>query len=514
MLSSLIIVFREILEAALIVGILMAATRGLCLRGRYVFFGCVAGVVGACVVAMFTEALSAAIEGMGQELFNASVLILAAIMISWHVVWMKQHASEMSKELKQVGQQVCEGKAPLYALSTVAFVAVLREGSEIVLFIYGLLASGKDWVSVVSGGSVGMILGCLVGIMLYLGLLRIPMGKLFSVTGTILIFLTAGMVSQAVGYLTAVGWLPTLADPLWDLSNILSEQSIPGKILNALIGYTERPTGIQAIFYGLTVGGLVMLLKMFDAPSKKMQAAALVVVAAGLFGWGGDAHATKKVYSPLVEYGELEIEYRGAYTFDDRNSKDGRERHKVAVGYGVTPWWFTEVYGAWQDTPADGKGLEYEATEWENKFQISQAGEWLIDTGAMVELEFAAEDESQDEVKLLLLLEKEIDLFRHRANPFVEYKYGTDEEDEWEAGASWSTTYRLRKEFEPGVEIHWNYGNVEESKSFDRQDFQLGPAIYGKLGDRVKYDVGYLFGVSENAPDGELKWIFEYEHRF
>ncbi len=514
MLSSLIIVFREILEAALIIGILLAATRGLCRRGRFVFFGCLAGVIGACVVAVFTEAISGAIEGMGQELFNAAILILAAIMISWHVVWMKQHAAEMSKELKQVGQNVCEGKAPLYALSTVAFVAVLREGSEIVLFLYGLLASGKDWMGVASGGVFGLILGGLVGVLLYLGLLRIPMGSLFSVTGIILIFLTAGMVSQAVGYLSAVGWLPTLVDPIWDMSKVLSEHSIPGKILNALVGYTERPTGIQAIFYALTVGGLVMLLKWVGAPSKKSQVAMLLVVATGLLGWGGEAHATKKVYSPLVEYGELEIEYRGAYTFDDRASKDGRERHKVAVGYGVTPWWFTEVYGAWQDTPADGKGLEYEATEWENKFQISQAGEWFVDTGAMVELEFASEDDAQDEVKLLLLLEKEMDLFRHRLNPFVEYKYGTDEDDEWEAGASWSTTYRFRKEFEPGVEIHWNHGNVEESKSFDEQDLQLGPVVYGKIGDRIKYDVGYLFGVSENAPDGELKWIFEFEHRF
>ena len=514
MLSSLIIVFREILEAALILGVLLAATRGLCYRGRFVFFGSLAGVIGAAVLAFFTGALSNAIEGMGQEVFNASVLLLAAVLIGWHVIWMKRHANDLNRQLKRVGQEVCEGRAPLYTLSVVAFVAVLREGSEIVLFVYGLLASGRNWVNVAAGGTLGLLLGFLMGVLLYLGLVRIPAGRVFSVTGVILMFLAAGMVSKAVGYLSAIGWLPTLADPLWDLSSVLSERGIPGRILNALVGYTERPTGMQAICYGLTIGGMLILLKWFGGPSKKMAIAALALTT-GLLGFSEPAFATKKVYSPHVEFGELEIEYRGSYAFDDRDNKDGKQKHKSAIGYGVTPWWFTEIYGEWENHPgAADNDLKYATTEWENRFQISEPGAWSIDTGFMVELEFAAESDEQDEVKTLLLFEKEMDQWRHRANPFVEYKYGADEEEEWEAGASWSTTYRLRREFEPGLELHWNYGNVEESHRFDEQEFQLGPVLYGKIGEHFKYDVGYLFGVSESSPDGELKWILEFEWRF
>ena len=135
MLGALIIVFREVLEAGLIIGIVMAATRGVAGRGRWINIGVAAGVLGAAVVAMFAGAISQAFEGSGQELFNASVLAAAVIMLMWHNAWMVRHGREIAEEMRNIGTAVSEGAKPLAALAIVVGLAVLREGSEVVLFL-------------------------------------------------------------------------------------------------------------------------------------------------------------------------------------------------------------------------------------------------------------------------------------------------------------------------------------------------------------------------------------------
>ena len=138
MLGALIIVFREVVEAGLVIGIVLAATRGIGGRAWWVSLGILAGVLGASIVAIFAGAISNAFAGSGQELLNASVLIIAVISLTWHNVWMAEHGRELVAELRQVGVDVSAGRKPLTALAVVIFVAVMREGSEIVLFFMGL----------------------------------------------------------------------------------------------------------------------------------------------------------------------------------------------------------------------------------------------------------------------------------------------------------------------------------------------------------------------------------------
>ena len=144
MLGALIIVFREVIEAGLIVGIVMAATRGVPDRSRWIMIGIGAGVLGAAIVAMFAGVISEAFQGAGQELFNASVLGVAVIMLMWHNAWMARHGREIADEMRRVGTAVSEGAKPLTALAIVVGLAVLREGSEVVLFLYGIMASGTS----------------------------------------------------------------------------------------------------------------------------------------------------------------------------------------------------------------------------------------------------------------------------------------------------------------------------------------------------------------------------------
>src|SRR5574338_1074503 len=183
MLASAIVVFREVLEAALIVGIVLAATRGIPGRGRWVLAGIAAGIAGAVLAAAFATSISELMSGMGQEAFNASILFLAVVMLGWHNVWMSRHGRAMARDMKAVGSAVAAGERPLYVLAIVVGLAVLREGSEVVLFLYGIAASGGSALQLASGSLLGVVLGMIAGAALYLGLLRIPTGKLFTVTG-------------------------------------------------------------------------------------------------------------------------------------------------------------------------------------------------------------------------------------------------------------------------------------------------------------------------------------------
>jgi high-affinity iron transporter len=263
MLAVAVIVFREVLEASLVVGIVLAASRGVPRHGRWVAAGIGCGVLIALTVAGFTDEIAGAIDGIGQELFNATVLFAAVLMLGWHNVWMSRHAKEHVVEATRVGHEVLAGSRPLYALAVVCGLAVAREGSEIVLFVYGIIAAqGGTAFSLLIGGLVGLLAGVGIGTGLYLGLVTIPMRHLFTVTSWLILLLAAGMASQGAAFLLQADLLPSLGN-LWDTSRILSEQSLLGQALHALIGYVARPTGIQVVFYLGTVVLIVGLMRLF-----------------------------------------------------------------------------------------------------------------------------------------------------------------------------------------------------------------------------------------------------------
>ena len=187
MLATLIIVFREMVEAGLVIGIVLSATRGVTGRGLWVGYGIGAGFLGACLVACFAGALNRLFAGYGQELFNTAILCLAVFMLTWHNVWMARHGREMAAEMRAVGAEVAAGKRSLLALSVVVAIAVLREGSEVVLFLYGIMISGQDSLATMAVGGVGgLVLGALTSAVMYLGLLRIPLRNFFKVTSWML----------------------------------------------------------------------------------------------------------------------------------------------------------------------------------------------------------------------------------------------------------------------------------------------------------------------------------------
>jgi high-affinity iron transporter len=274
MLGALIIVFREVIEAGLIIGIVMAATRCVAGRGRFVTYGIIAGVLGAALVACFAGAISQAFAGSGQELFNATVLSIAVVMLMWHNAWMARHGREIAAEMRQIGAAVTEGAKPLTALAVVVGLAVLREGSEVVLFLYGIFASGTSGMALLVGGVLGVIAGAAFTALTYFGLLAIPTRHIFTVTTWLIALLAAGLAAQAVQFLNNGGFFVVLDGTVWDTSWLLSEGSLLGRLLHTLIGYTERPSELQLVVYIGTLLVMYVLMRIArHQPQRRMAAA-------------------------------------------------------------------------------------------------------------------------------------------------------------------------------------------------------------------------------------------------
>lgn len=277
MIGALIIVFREVIEAGLIIGIVLAATQRAPGSRLWIAGGTAAGIAGSAVVAGFMGAIASAFDGYGQELLNASILATAVIMLTWHNVWMARHGRALADEMFQAGRAVADGKKPLLALAVVVGIAVLREGSEVALFLYGVaISDGGSGLSLLAGGLLGLAFGGAVSALTYFGLLRIPTRHLFRVTSWLIALLAAGMAAQSVSFLEQAGVIEFLGHTVWNSSGLLSEKSITGRILHTLVGYSEQPTALQLVAYLATlivIFGLMRLLRP-AAPGRPAASAA------------------------------------------------------------------------------------------------------------------------------------------------------------------------------------------------------------------------------------------------
>jgi len=250
MLGTAIIIFREVLEAALIIGILAAATRTISGSRHWLAAGVIVGLIGSALVAASTDAIGALANGIGQELFNAIVLGIAVLMLAWHNIWMSSHGKALALSASAMGKEIREGRSECSALFIIVGLAVLREGSESVLFLYGIAASGDNGQSgMLLGGLIGALSGAVVGYGIYAGLVRLPVRLFFGATSLLVLLLAASMASQAAHFLIQADLLPSLATPLWDTSAVLPEKSALGILLHTLVGYESHPAGMQLVFY-------------------------------------------------------------------------------------------------------------------------------------------------------------------------------------------------------------------------------------------------------------------------
>ncbi|MCK9986121.1 MAG: hypothetical protein AzoDbin1_02593 [Azoarcus sp.] len=238
------------------------------------------------------------------------------------------------------------------------------------------------------------------------------------------------------------------------------------------------------------------------------------LIALALAGFGaGIAHAgpAAYIYTPTVEYGEHEIEFKAGSHRD--HSKEDETAMMIGYGMGVTPWWFTELNVEYERER--GERFKYEAFEWENKFQLLETGKYPIDLGVLVEIERPREHAEGWELKLGLLTQKDFGKVQANFNVLAERHYDAEEKSETELGYQWQLKYRLMPTFEYGLQGMGEVGKWNDWAKSDEQEHMAGPAIFGKLPmgghQALKYDVGFLFGMTKDTPEHTLRMKLEYE---
>jgi high-affinity iron transporter len=248
-------------------------------------------------------------------------------MLTWHVAWMSHHGRAMAVELQQVGQAVRLGQRSLVALAAVVAVAVMREGAEVVLFLFGIAAgSHLAAMSLAGGGAAGLVLASVVSLVLYRGLVAIPMRHLFSVTNGLIALLAAGMAGQAAAVLHGADLLPGWGERLWDTSSILRDDSLAGRTLHALIGYSSRPSGIQFAGWLVTLLLMATLSRVIGRPPVRPAVAAGVMLS-GLLAYGTVAHASDGLPTVVFhlhhfEPARIEVPANTKFRLEVRNADD------------------------------------------------------------------------------------------------------------------------------------------------------------------------------------------------
>jgi high-affinity iron transporter len=262
MLASALITLREGLEAALIVGIVLGVLRklGHTDRSRVVWAGVLAAVVVSATAGFSLNALGVALEGRGEEIFEGVAMLLAAGVLTWMIFWMQRQGRHIQAEL-ELDVHRAATTSNVWALFSLAFVAVVREGIETVLFLTAAAFSATPAQTLI-GSAVGLVVAVALGWLMFAAGKRLDVRAFFRVTSVLLILFAAGLVAHGVHELQEAGLLPTLVEHVWDINPILDENSTMGSILKALFGYNGNPSLLETVSYAayyLMVGVVIGL---------------------------------------------------------------------------------------------------------------------------------------------------------------------------------------------------------------------------------------------------------------
>lgn len=248
MIAALLIAFREGLEAALIVGIVLGYLKKMGYRRRAaVWWGVASAVIVSIVAGVALQVLGVAFEGRGEQLFEGITMLLAASVLTWMIFWMQRQGRSIRTELEaDVRQAVTGGRQ--WALFALAFVAVVREGIETALFLTAAAFSATPAQTLIGGG-LGLAVAVVVGWLLFVVSVRLDVRAFFRVTSVLLILFAAGLVAHGVHELQEAGVLPVVVEHVWDINLILYVNSMVGSILKTLFGYNGNPSLLETMSY-------------------------------------------------------------------------------------------------------------------------------------------------------------------------------------------------------------------------------------------------------------------------
>jgi high-affinity iron transporter len=249
MIAALLITLREGLEAALVVGIVLGVLRKVKRtdRSRWVWIGVTAAIAASVATGLALNALGVAFEGRGEEVFEGAAMLLAAGVLTWMIFWMQRQGRNVQVELEADVRRAVTGGSR-WALFSLAFVAVLREGVETVLFLTAAAFSATAAETLI-GGTLGLLAAAGLGWLVFAAGRRLDLRAFFRLTSVLLILFAAGLLAHGVHELQEAAWVPTLVEHVWDINAILDENGTVGAFLKALFGYNGNPSLLEVISY-------------------------------------------------------------------------------------------------------------------------------------------------------------------------------------------------------------------------------------------------------------------------
>ncbi len=270
MLPSYLLSLREGLEAALIVGILLGALRQI-RRNELkpiVWLGVYSAVGVSLIAAVLLSSFGLSLEGTAERIFEGLTMILAAVLLTWMIFWMSRVGRTLKSDLEADVQRAANISSKR-ALFLVAFVAVLREGLELAIFLTATIFA-SDAAQTIFGAFLGLGTAILLGWSLFATTVRLDLQRFFQVTGWLLILFAAGLVAHGVHEFNEVGWIPAIIEHIWDVNHILNEKSLIGQFLTALFGYNGNPSLTEVFAYFLY---LVSVFLLFETGRTKAKTA-------------------------------------------------------------------------------------------------------------------------------------------------------------------------------------------------------------------------------------------------
>ncbi|MFZ5808318.1 MAG: FTR1 family iron permease [Chloroflexota bacterium] len=249
MITGFILALREGLESALIVGIVLGALRhmGKVNWARAVWGGVISAGVVSLIGAAALYRVGIQLEGKAEEIFEGMTMLLAAGVLTWMIFWMKRQAVYLRRDLEKEVERAATSTS-VRALFLLAFVAVVREGLELSLFLTAAAFSGNGlftWL----GGLMGLICAVILGWLFFRTTVKLSLKRFFQFTSILLLFFAAGLVGHGIHELNEAGWIPALVEPVWNVNSILDEKSPLGMLLTSLFGYNGNPSLSEAVGY-------------------------------------------------------------------------------------------------------------------------------------------------------------------------------------------------------------------------------------------------------------------------
>lgn len=257
-----IIIFRECLEIALLLGVILASTSHIKNSRIYVIMGAMTGIVLASIFAFFIRTVTTVYGTYGDEIFDSGVILLTVVIISWTVVWMQGYTQKIKNNLGKLAEKITTNNASKTLLVAIVASTIFREGAEIILLVYGISSASLSASEYVIGLVIGSISGFIVGVVIYTGLIKLAGKYIFKVSTILLILIAAGLASEAAGILTSVGVIEMYRETLWDTSWLIDNNSIIGKLLHITVGYDSKPNGMQIIFYLSSIMFTLTMMKI------------------------------------------------------------------------------------------------------------------------------------------------------------------------------------------------------------------------------------------------------------